>query len=96
MVAVVEPDGDEVAHVADARPEPRLAGDGLHAFEVGLFDLGEAAGGEHLAVDVFDQAREVADLAVLTDDAGLLAAGRAIADELHGRTPWGFVLDWLF
>ena len=89
VVAVVEPDGDEVAHMADARPEPRLAGDGLHAFEVRLLDLGEAAGGEHLAVDVFDDAREVADLAVLSDDAGLLAAGRAIADELHEGLPGG-------
>ena len=83
MVGIVEADGDEVPHVADAGAEPRLAGDRLHPLEVGLLDLGEAAGGEHLAVDVLHDARQVADLAVVTDDAGLLAAGRAIADELH-------------
>ncbi len=75
----------------DAGAEPRLAGDRLHALDVELLDLGEAAGGEHRAVNVFDHAREVADLAVFGDDAGLFAAGRAIADELHERSPKAFL-----
>ena len=91
MVGVVEPDGDEVAHLADAGAEPRPAGDHLEPLEVGLPDLGEAAGGQRLAVDVLHHARQVADLAVGVDDAGLLAAGRAVADEFHGGLPGAFV-----
>ncbi len=83
MVGVVEPDGDEVAHAADAGAEPRPAGDGFQPLEIGLFDLGEAAPRQHGAVDVRHHARQVADFTVGADNAGLFAAGRAIADELH-------------
>ena len=38
--------------VADAGAEPRLAGDGFEPLEVGLLDFGEAAGGQHGAVDI--------------------------------------------
>ena len=69
--------------LADAGAEPRLAADGFEPLEIGLSDLGEAAGGQHGAVDILHDARQVSDFAVGVDDAGLLAAGRAIADELH-------------
>ena len=42
--------------MADAGAEPRLAGDGFEPLEVGFADLGEAAGGEHGAVDIRQQA----------------------------------------
>ena len=77
----------KLPHLADAWAEPRLAGDGLQPLDIGLLDLRQAAGGEHLAVDVFDDAREVADLAVVPDDAGLLFSGRAISHELHRSSP---------
>jgi hypothetical protein len=89
VVGIVEPDGDEIAHGADAGAEPRLAGDHFQPLDIRFADLGEAAGFQHLAVDVFDDARQVADLAVGVEDAGLLAAGRAIADELHLGSPSG-------
>ncbi len=83
VVRIVEADGDEVAHVADAGAEPWFAGDRLHPLEVGLSYFREAARGDHFAVDVLHDARQVANLAIVTDDAGFLAAGRAIADKLH-------------
>ena len=52
VVGIVEADGDEIAHVADARAESRFAGDRLHPLEVCLLDFGQAAGGKHCAVDV--------------------------------------------
>ena len=50
---------------------------------VGLLDLGEALRRERVAGDVRHDLRQVADLAVFVHDAGLFAAGRAEADELH-------------
>jgi len=47
--------------------------------------LARPPAGQHGAVDILHHARQVADFAVGVDDAGLLAAGRAIADELHER-----------
>src|SRR5665811_977489 len=90
VIGVIEPDREVIAHMADAGAEPRLAGDGLEPLEIGLPDLGEAAGGQHGAVDIRHDARQVPDFAVGVDDAGLLAAGRAIADEFHvGSSPSG-------
>src|SRR5262249_51378695 len=51
--------------------------------EVRFFDFGEAARGQHRAVDVLHDSRQVADLAIISDDAGFLAARRSIADESH-------------
>ncbi len=70
--------------MSDASAEPRLAADGFEPLEIGFPDLGEAAGSQHGAVDIRHDARQVSDFAVGVDDAGLLAAGRAIADEFHG------------
>ena len=92
VVRIVQADGDEVTDIADAGAEPRLAGDRLHALQIGLLDLGEAAGGEHGAVDVLHDARQVADFAIVADDTGLFAAGRAVTDELHEIFLGTFVL----
>jgi hypothetical protein len=96
VVGVIQADRDVIAHMADASAEPRLAGDGFEPLEIGLPDLGEAAGGQHGAVDILHDARQVSDFAVGVDDAGLLAAGCAIADELHvGFLPRVFVLGFV-
>ncbi len=83
MIGIVEADGNEILHVANAGAELRFPGHGLHALEVRLADLGEAARCEHGAIDILHEARQIADFSIVTDDAGFLAAGRAIADELH-------------
>ena len=83
VIRIVEPDRDEVAHAADAGAEPRA---GLHGGElgnVGLADFGEALRRERFTGDVRHDFRQVADAALVVDDAGLFAAGRAEADELH-------------
>src|SRR3954466_3796157 len=83
VVGVIETDGHEVTRVADARAKPRASLHGRQLGQVGLLDFGEALGRERLARNVGHDLREVADLAVLVDDAWLFAAGRAEADELH-------------
>src|ERR1022692_751737 len=83
VIGIIEADREEIVHMADAGAEPRLAGDGFEPLEISLPDLGEAAGGQHGAVDIRHDARQVPYFAVGVDDAGLLAAGRAIADEFH-------------
>ena len=72
-----------MAYTADAGAQPRLATDCLEPLYVGLPNLGKTTGGQHFAVDVLHDPRQVADRAVGVDDAGLLATRRAIADELH-------------
>jgi hypothetical protein len=87
VVRIIEPDRDEVARAADAGTEP---GAGLHRGqlrEVGLLDLVETLRRERVAGDVRDDLGKIADAAVVVDDAGLFAAGRAEADELHGCFP---------
>src|SRR5262245_12394630 len=56
VVGIVQPDRNEVAHVADAGPKPWFAGNGLHPFEVCFLDFGKAARGKHRAVDVLHDA----------------------------------------
>src|ERR1700730_15724072 len=50
---------------------------------VALLVFCAAPGRESATGDVFHDPREVAELAVLVDDPGFLAAGRAEAHELH-------------
>ena len=45
----------------------------------------ERGGGERVAGDVVDDAGEAADVAGGVEDAGLLLAGRAEAEEFHGE-----------
>jgi hypothetical protein len=56
VVGIVEPDGNKVAHVANAGAKSRLAGYGLHPLEVCLPDFRKATRGEHLAIDVLHDA----------------------------------------
>src|SRR5213076_2037138 len=77
VVGVVQADGDEVRRPRHARSDPRIAFHQRQLVYVGLLDLGETGRRQRLAVDVFDDLGQVADLAVLVDDPGLLFAGRA-------------------
>ena len=72
-------------------PSRGLPATALSRLMLAFLILARPPAAKHLAVDVFDDAREVADFAVGVDDAGLFAAGRAVADELHVFTPiWRF------
>ena len=88
VVGIVEPDGDEIADPADARPDARIAAHQRQLVDLRLADLGEPLGRERLAGDVGHDLRQVADAALRIEDAGLFAAGRAVADELHRSSPW--------
>src|SRR4029077_18822372 len=44
VVGIIQPDGDEIADFADARPDPRLTFHQRQFFRIELFQLGEAAG----------------------------------------------------
>src|SRR4029079_17149561 len=89
---IVEADGDEVRRPRHAGAEPGIAFHQRQLVDVGLLDLGETGGRERVTVDVLHDLGEVADLAVLVDDSGLLFAGRAEADELHGFSPYSTML----
>ncbi len=84
-----------MARARDAGTKTRLARYNLQAIDIRLFDLGEALGRNRLGVDVLHDARQVADLAFGIDDAGLFAAGGAIADELHSVLPLSVFLRWI-
>src|SRR5262245_35217248 len=87
VVGIVQSDRNEVAHIADAGPEPRLARHRFQLLQVSLLDLGEAAGCQHGAVDIRHHPRQVADFSVSIDNAGLLAAHWTITHEFHCESP---------
>src|SRR3984957_8756635 len=84
VVGIIEPDGDEISHPADARPDPRLAFHQRQFFRIELFQLGEDAGRERVAGNIGDDFGQIADAALGIDHAGLFAAGCAVTNELHG------------
>jgi hypothetical protein len=51
--------------------------------ELHLAQLGDGGIAELVGADVLDDGAQVAQLAVVVDEAGLLLAGVAIADEFH-------------
>ena len=75
VVDEVEADGDELRRRRDARSEARLALDERQPPRVELAQAGSDRGRERVAVDVVDLARQVAQLAVGVDQAGLFLAG---------------------
>src|SRR6266699_3246091 len=67
---------------------------------VGPADPGEALVGEGFARDVRHDLGKIANAALVIDDAGLFAAGRAEADELHDSFPlvgcdWKSMSGWI-
>ena len=84
MVGVVQPDGDEITGIADARAKPRRAADQRQLVGLELAELRQPFGRKRLAGDVGDHFREVADTALGIEHAGLFAPGGAEAHEFHG------------
>src|SRR5579862_4165136 len=84
VVGIVQPDGDEIAHPADARPDPWLALHQRQLFRIELFQLGEVFRRQRLAGEIGNDFRQVANLALGVDHAGLFAAGGAVTNEFHG------------
>ena len=56
-----------------------------------LRSLSRLAGAERLAGDVLDVRRKIANGALGVDETGLLGAGRAKSNELHGVPSWNIV-----
>jgi hypothetical protein len=83
MVGVVEADGDELADVGDRAAVARLAPDQRQLVELELAQLGQRGIAELLGADVLDHRAEVAQLAVVVDEAGLLLPRIAVANEFH-------------
>jgi hypothetical protein len=93
VVGIIQSDGDEIAHPADARPDPRLAFDQRQLFRIELFQLGEAARRQGLAGEIGNDLRQIANLAHGVDHAGLFAAGGAVTNEFHGSL-LGSLIFW--
>ena len=55
MIRIVQPDGDEIADVADACSKPRIAFDERQLLDGLLADFGEALGRQRLAGQVGDE-----------------------------------------
>jgi hypothetical protein len=87
VIGIIQTDGDEIAGPTDTGAKPRLAGHHLQFLEIGLLDLGEALGRQRLAGNVGHDFRQIADLAIGVDDAGLFASRGPITDELHFSPP---------
>ena len=90
VVDVVQADGDEIADRGDRRSDARAPGDLRQALRIDLLDLGNRARAQRRLVDIGKNAGEVADPAVLVEEAGLLAALGSVAQQFHCRfSPWG-------
>src|SRR5215472_5513328 len=93
VVRVVQPDGDEVADMADAGADARLALDDRQlAGGRRLLDLGEAPGRERVAGEIGHDLGEIADAPLSVQDSRFFAAGRAEAQQLHDDLLNGFGL----
>ncbi len=93
MVAVVQADGDELADADEGHAQPRLAAHQRQTFSVDAAQRLRSA--EHAGVDLVDDAAEAAQAALRVDQAGLLLAVAAVADELHNellQRRWYWVL----
>ena len=83
VIGIIQPDGDEIADIADARAEPRLAAHQRQLVGLELAQLGEAFRRQRLAGNVGHDFRQVADPALGIDHAGLFAAWCAEANKFH-------------
>src|SRR5690606_13706968 len=83
MVDIVQADGDEVARSVDNRAETRA---GRNDRQRGRVDLGDRSDGtvlERFRGDVGDDARQIANRAVLGEKTGLLSAWGTEAKEFY-------------
>jgi hypothetical protein len=83
MVGIIQPNGDEIADMADAGADAWIAAHRRQLFRLQLAQLVEALWRQHVARDVGNDFRQVAQLAVLVDHAGFFAARCAVTNESH-------------
>ena len=87
MVGIVKPNGDEIADLADARADARRAAHERQLVDVDLAQLGKPLGRKHVAGDVGNDFRQIADAALGVEHAGLFPTGCTEADEFHKNSP---------
>ncbi len=83
VVAVVEADADDLADAGERHAEARIAFHARQRFRRDAAQAVQPLRRECRLVDGLDGRRQVAQLALAVDEAGLFAAIRAIAYELH-------------
>jgi hypothetical protein len=89
MIPIVEADGDELADACVRHAEARVAAHDGQRFRLHAREARKVPGREHRVVDLGDDLREVADVAIRVGKAGLLTARGAVAQELHCSSPRG-------
>ena len=87
MIGIVQPDGDELADLADAgaKPQPLLRG-AVHQrqrLRVDVAKSRKAVGRQGLPGDIADMAGKVAHPTGFVQQAGLLGPGSPIAQKFH-------------
>jgi hypothetical protein len=83
VVGIVEADGDELAHIGHRAAVARLALDQRQLVGLELAQLGERGIAQLLGADVLDLRAQVAQQTLVVDEAWLLLAWVAVANEFH-------------
>ena len=83
MVGVIEPDGDEIADLSEARPDPGRPAHGGQGFRLELGQTRQNAGAEHIGVDVRHHLAQVAQFSASVDQRRLFLTCPAISCEFH-------------
>jgi hypothetical protein len=78
MIRIVQADADQLTNAADAGPQSRVAVNLRKRRRIERLQLRQARRAEFGARDVVDDAGQVADVAVVVQQARLFAAGFAI------------------
>ncbi|MNV74825.1 hypothetical protein D3C71_1680770 [compost metagenome] len=93
VVGVVQAYADKLADAADAGAQARLALDARQCGQVQRLELLPGRAGQEGAIDVGGQAGEIADMALLVQDSGLLLTRGSVAQQLHITSPYAS-LGW--
>jgi hypothetical protein len=83
MVGIVETDAQELADIADARPQPRRRVDFGKARRVDFAEPGKRIGTDRRAVDVIHMCRQIADRPRCVDHTGFFLPSRAKSQQFH-------------
>ena len=83
MVGVVQADADELADPGDAGADPRSAVDQRQRRRIDLRQPRQRFRQQRVAADVRDDARQIADLATVIEQAGLFLSGGTISEQFH-------------
>ena len=88
VIGVVEADADELADIGNAGADAVVAVQLRQGAEVCGGDIGQACRAQGGAADVVDDARQVADGTVFSEDGGLFCALGADTKQFHGFGPY--------